>query len=299
MAVIVEYSNNAVKEKIAAWQKIIDECPDMPIRGNEDFKPRKSLHRYLKWWIAKHEKWIANFFADGEGKAIFRPYPYLIGNEFEKSDGYLETSLWDIGCYSTLEKALSAVRRYANDMEFAVSKAIIYKTTIDKSDDREISALFNSKGELLKIFDFLGGKSGNNRNELENVLIHLPIPFEKGDIVMEDDGMPYVLLNAPSWDKDWCEKMQAKNNIDFTDRCGYAVGLTFGYEQLASNHPCVYHLQYYKKELQGHERFLESFSKYVKKREKGEDNDWSAVALIDSFCKRRAEAVAEDTVGLM
>jgi len=40
MAVIIAYSKKAIKEKIAAWQQIVDGCPDMPIRPNDAEMPK-------------------------------------------------------------------------------------------------------------------------------------------------------------------------------------------------------------------------------------------------------------------
>jgi hypothetical protein len=281
MAVIIEYSEKSIKEKLAAWRVIIDEYPDMPIQASVEFHPRESLHEYLLEYVYWHEKWIAQFYSGG-GKAIFRAHPYLI-NQWGESD-------YDIGCYSTLPKALKAVINYASGYEStSISKIRIAKEKIDAEFGTGDSALFDPEGELLEIYDWYEEES-----ELEDVFIHLPIPFEKGDIVTGDDGEPCVIVALPHWDKSYEEYLSGKREGDGRNLSGLAIGFmktNDGGSKLEHSHPCTYRLQYYKKELQGQESFLKAFSQYIKLN--GENNDGNAVLLIDAFLKYKAEGEAE------
>jgi hypothetical protein len=273
MAVIVEYSRKPVKKKIAAWQRIIDDHPDMPISGNVTFKPKESLHKYLKMWIALHEKCIADFHSSGKG-AFYRAAPFHADRADEFCYGY----------HSTVQKALAAV----HEDEPKATKIRIVKETIDK-EGSDIAALFNSKGELLEIYD-LQCEIGD---ELHYAFIHLPVPFEKGDIVSDGRGFPMVLVSLNAWTKEWCEEMLAGNSLDGSDQCGLAFASDSFFGHPANHeHPCTYHLEYYKKELQGQDRFLKAFSQYVKDKDK--DNCSSnTVHLIGAFRKYQAEADAE------
>jgi len=286
MAVIVERSRKTVKEKIAAWQKIIDGHSDMPIPGGPWFKARKSLHRYLKWWIAQHEKWIADFYADGGGKAFFRPY---LRTDIREPDQELG------GCYSTIKKALGAVRKDALEsvalrMECKPSKTKIVKETIDDRHCRESTAWFNSKGELLEIYD--GLSKTYKDSGLDSIFIHVPVPFEIGDIVTDDGGFPMVLVGCSAWDREWWDEMMAKECLDGTDMDGLAYAAESFFENSSAHeHPETLELRYYKKELQGQERFLKAFSEFVK--DQGEGRESLAVHLIAAFRKFQSEADAK------
>jgi|GEM_PF-1672831 len=310
MAVIVGYSRKTVKEKLAAWQTIIDECPDMPIRPNDaektewwqkmkrdnpdidsgdyplqpcaKFKAKESLHEFLRDYISQHEKVIAEFFACGDG-VIFRPHPYWTDNENKRE--YDE----EIGCYSTFEKALNAVR--AEDPELEIRKIEMRKGKIDENFSEHESALFNSNGELINIWYF----KGMPKEELTDIFIHLPVPFEKGDIVTDDDGSPCVLVCLPIWDKTSYEELTSGRDGDGTDQSGLAFNFKEDTPDGGSfdhSHPCTYYLEYYKKELHGRDRFLKAFSQYIKTRDQNNPGS-PAVLLIEAFRKYQSEAEAK------
>jgi hypothetical protein len=316
MAVIVAYSKKTVKEKLAAWQSIIDECPDTPIRPNDaeksdwwqglkkdhpdidsnpdplqpcaTFRAKESLHEYLRGYIAWHEKAIADFYSHGEG-IIFRPDAYWTHHD-KYHDSKREED-YDVGCYSTLEKALSAAQNEYPKSEWPESelrKIVIHKGKIDSEFSDDESALFDPKGELLQIYYF----RGMPEEDLDDIFIHLPVPFEKGDIVTDDDGRPCVLVGLPIWNGDYEEYTSGRFG-DATDQVGLAFGAeSFFEDSSAHEHPCTLHLEYYKKELQGCDMFLNALSQYVKTKDK--DNAGSpAVHLIAAFRKFQAEAEAE------
>jgi len=164
MAVIVQHSGKTVRDKLAAWQTIIDGGPDMPIGGNGNFKPRESLHEYLRGYIQWHEKAVADFHSHGEG-IIFRPHAYWTHRDKNSEEDY------DIGCYSTLGRALGAAQSKYPESEWPeteLRKIEIYKGRIDGEFSDDELAVFNAKGELTEIYF----SCGMPEEDLKDIFIH-------------------------------------------------------------------------------------------------------------------------------
>ena len=82
-ALLVYQSNNhTIEEKHEAWRWIIANMPDCEITGIET--PQKSLHEFLKRYMAIENAIIANFFATEPG-AVYT-YRALWKSDFEKYD---------------------------------------------------------------------------------------------------------------------------------------------------------------------------------------------------------------------
>jgi len=239
MAVIIAISEKTIKEKHAAWREIIADYPDMPIHDSLNFDARKSLHDFLKELITWEEKCITDFYATGDD-VVFRP---RVRSSYRS----------DYGCYRTVEKALEAIGN------IDTTELIVDKETIGAP--KYCEAHFNSDAEMIGLYGY-----DDCPGELRMIFIHIPVPFEKGDL-LEHDGKPYVLEDLPHWFTDpnisvIYEKMLA-GDADGTDMVAYTYSLYRG--QLARDHvPIYYYLKYFRGELQDKEKILHYVSSYLK-----------------------------------
>lgn len=282
MAVIVAYSRKTVKERMDAWQAIVDTCPDMPTTGNSTFEPRNSLHEYLRQSITWHEGWIDGFYAHSPA---FVFVPHIREKEGDWRD-------YNLGCYSTLQMALDSARKHTAKYTEGeqIPEVVVVKEEIDKEDGgdyEELHALFDLNGDLLEIYSH----PPEHINDLRYVFIDLPVPFENGDILSDGDGAPLVVMCLPHTGEHYKEAVLGEW-CDGGDLCALAYGFEKerdGSARLTHSHPSLHHLRFYKKELQGQERFLKDFGQHIK--ETG-DRSGDVVWLINSYNKLKAEADA-------
>jgi len=284
MAVIVANSGRPIKDKLAAWQAIVDECPDMSVRESSCFKATDSLHDFLKGLIADYKKSIEDFYSTSEN-IVFQPLLHVKESVEE----------YGIGCFTTPQKALEAARKYIkeNSEYLSIETEIkITKETMDKLDDDPPSIYVALDGELSGI----SYHYGLEKNDIGNIFFHLPTPFEEGDIVTERGDRPYVLVGLPYTFKHYQDQVDGKFNSDSSDMCGLAY--TF-YESgsgdgkfIEHDHPSLFHMRYYRGELKGRDRFLKDWGRCIKVA-KAEGNGSLDFMLITSLLKHMTDGEAE------
>ena len=280
MAVIVEHSNRPIQKKHEAWEQIIRDYPDMPIRevlGGHNFKAQESLYDYLRGFI-EWEKGVIEGFNILNNKEV---YSLTVGDDMVP-DGY----------YSSVEKAFEAFNEYCDECpaeSFKVSKCFV------DSNYRTQEAYFNSSSELLSI---VSTQNDSCFDRLDMIYIHLPLPFEKGDIVTNRSGGSQfgvfsgqcVLVDLPHWRKNYNEYLSGERG-DGTDMVSYCYGIYDG--KIFSDHgPVVWDLVYFDDELTGQNRFLKYLSEYIK------SDDTDIPWLISVYEKFKKEADYEDANGL-
>lgn len=265
MAVIVAHNDRTRKERHMAWRQIIEEYPDMPIPGRSGVSAKDSLHDSLMDEIAWEEKWIENFYTQGDDIVY----------------------LFNENCYSSVEKAWIAIN---DDMMAGFNRdgtTTIYRDRIN-GDNRSWVTL-DSNGEVVH---FGGLYSRECPCNLYYYLIYLPMPFETGDLAALPDGTPFVLKDL-LWQK-------PEYNDFFTGKIDAepSWGTLFHYYSIdgESGRLCfengrsddIWRLRYFEGELCGRDRFLKYLSQYIKN---GYDRaDW----LINAFLKFKTEADCED-----
>jgi hypothetical protein len=283
MAVIVAHSEKTMKEKHSAWREIIAEYPDMPIHDSLNFHARESLHEYLRELIALEEKRMEIFFAADAGAV----YSFRVLWQREWSDRYA-------GAYSTFEKAWAALlENWDLDVDRPESVKIV-KTHLDTEDNTE--AYLGRNGELLNLY-VSGNISGEREHldDLDMIFMHLPVPFEEGDIVTIENGKPGVLVNIPQWDKygpKYEERLAGKSSdgSDMTASC-YFTGEDGRLIQDVWPYG-LWKLRYFNGELTNRDRFLKYLSQYIKNKDSAVD--W----LINVFLKFKEEADSKESGGL-
>ena len=138
MAVIVAMSSKAMKEKHAAWRKIIAEHPDMKIHQSLNFNARESLHTYLRELIEHEEKQIAAFYSSSNN-VVFR---YSIF--WTEANGWNE----DNCVFSSINKVWLACRKEYKKFAAEILQIKVEKSQIDSTDYAH-KAYMNLDGELL------------------------------------------------------------------------------------------------------------------------------------------------------
>ena len=99
MAVIIDLSEQPIKEKNMAWSEIVNEYPDMPIHESLNFEAKASLHDFLREQIAWNEERLAEIYEPNHD-CVYRPVVYSCCEIYDENMGY----------YSSAEKAWKAIR---------------------------------------------------------------------------------------------------------------------------------------------------------------------------------------------
>jgi hypothetical protein len=190
--------------------------------------------------------------------------------------------------YSTFEKAWAALlENWDLDVDRPKSVKII-KTHLDTEDDAE--AYLDRNGDLLNLYglDNISGKR-NQLDDLDMIFMHLPVPFEEGDIVTMENGKPGVLADIPHWGRKYEERLAGKN-CDGSDMTASFYFLDEDGRLIQDNSPYgLWKLTYFNGELTNRDRFLKYLSRYIK--EKDTAIDW----IINVFLKFKEEADRKDS----
>lgn len=269
MAVLISWSHKPIKDKLTAWQWIIENCSDMPIHKNGYMDARDSLHEYLREVIVGEEKNRSDFYNCKSGQF------YRV--DVCKKHGVENSGL---GGYSTIEKAWEAFCGLYNWEKDGISSVTIEKVTIDSKYFDYVYV--NSAGEATSVYI----KDGF-RSSLSDIFIHIPVPFETGDLVEFGDGQPHVLqshphdISLPSWKY---EDFVAGSIGDSTDlQAGFYY---FENGTLTWEHHGFLSLRYFKGSLTGQEQFLQNLSEYLKCN----DNPIALPWLLNAFSKYSVES---------
>jgi hypothetical protein len=281
MAVIIDRSSKPMKEKHIAYRDIIADYPDMPVLESLNFDAKESLHDYLRDLIAWEDRKITEFQTPGEGISYYYSEICWKAKYHSSTQFHRESD----SCFSSVEKAWAAFQEDWDGEEDNVLYVTITRVFIDQGS--YTSAKLDLSGAIL------GLGSNNNTwfadcpDSLEMVFIHIPVPFEKGDLVTKDDGKPLVLNEIPHWYTGKCsyESFVSGKRGDGSDMLGRYYFIDEE-GMLMSDHGIsdLHLIRYFKDELKGQERFLKYLSQYIKT---GDENiDW----IINVFCKFKTEA---------
>ena len=289
MAVIIALSEKPIKEKHAAWREIIADYPDMPIHATLHLNARDSLHDFLRELIEHEQKVIKEFLLPGA--------KFVYNFEVDTKADYSQS----MGYYSTFQKAAEAANKELDSIKsFYRNNDKVYYVKISKNTidtDKNISVSINSKCDIISILDLpYALHAGISLDSLRMIFFHLPVPFEKGDLVEYYDGEIGVLYDIPHW---WgralkYEKFVSGMRGDGSDMLARCFCICEDRRcPISDTFPSALHtLRYFKGELTGMDRFLKYLSQYIKNKD--ESIDW----LINVFLKFKAEADLEKANGL-
>ncbi|MCL1941221.1 MAG: hypothetical protein FWG09_04690 [Synergistaceae bacterium] len=290
MAVIVKLSDKTLNEKHTAWQSIINEFQDMPIRGNNNFDARDSLFEFLRELIEWDEKKIKDFYIpDG---AVYRPAVH----RYRKADSREISTIDDMGCFSVAEKAWEKVCvEWDFDFREDGVAGISIKKEYPDHPDSYATISFDTDGDIIEITGVSDGNWDYGPGELDMIFIHIPLPFVEGDLV-DFEGKPYVLTWLPHMDEDkdrYWKKVDGSWGSDGSDMVSNLMWVSedadFYPGVLMQDHgPPFYYweLKYFRGELKSPQQSLKYISQHMKTG--NHSVDW----LINMFNKFKADTVS-------
>jgi hypothetical protein len=283
--VVASCESKTRAQKHEGWRGIIETMPDMPneATGARVFNAHPSVHQYLLDRIAREEAEERDFYTPPVG-AVYVPIAKdESGCNANGSDGFSSKSL---GVFTTAQKALEAVRGcFESEYVFR----ICVKLEIPDGGTA-IEALFDYGGELLDIYREKSDPDDEGYVDelVERMYIHLPVPFEKGDIVrLERHDDPCVLDSILYWRKDydvWRQRNGDSSDMQ-VDVYLFDEDDRFRWDWI----PCgLTRLRYYDGEFTGKYKFMPYLSKYIKESDRC-GADW----IINAFCKFKDGTDAE------
>lgn len=249
MAVLIAISDKSLQERHDAWREVISGYPDMPIHESLNFEAQSSLHEYLRDLLSREEKLLADFLAPGDG-VVYQAS--ILANRW----GHKQVD----GCFPIFEDAFQNIEKRWDWEEDGLESGDIRREVIGCPDKWQ-SAKVSRHGEITSLARL---RSDDDPDELDMIFIHIPIPFEKGDIVAVDE-MPGVLYRMVHWHDGYEDFVTGKRG-DGSDNVGgcYLLGedgsLTWDHGPPLMTH----RLRKYTDELKGQERFLAYLSHYIK-----------------------------------
>jgi len=277
-AVVIAISTRGIEEKHNAYREIISELHDMPIPESFNFRAKESLHDFLRELIAWEEKQVSWFYSTDE-KSLYRPtsWPSSI------SESNLNR------CFSTCDKALAAFEPITWDFRTNAASRFIGITKEFIDENYNIGAHFNDKKKLFRFY--LCGdlpSIDDCPGYLDLIFIHMPVPFEKGDILMLNNGRPGVLVDLPHFGDDY-KNFFTHEYIDGSDMATFHFYIDEN-GNLTHDHDPFYELQYYNAELlHGQELFL----KYLSSCIKNNDTDKAMECLLSTYQHLKLKALAK------
>ena len=268
MAVIVALSDNILDEKMNAWQEIIDEYPDCAVAGNHVVPACDSLHEMLRGVIRGEAEGIYQMFTPATG------FVYQVHVCVKDGRNTIPT-----GCFTTPEKALGAYKTYWNWDEDGVEYIVLHRLLLD--GDVCDKAYINRDDKPFLIY-----REGDYGNELVHLFVHIPMPFNKGDLVLVG-GKPHVLESLPHWTTSG--KLSYEKFV--TGELGDGFDQQAGFYYIDENghftweHGSYLDVEKFTGELTGKDRFLAYVSSFMQK-------DGSALSLptmLNAFLVIKAE----------
>lgn len=247
---IYQCKNISLKEKHTAFNELIDTMPDCEIEKRNNTVPQKSLHRFLKRYIAIENRHMDTFYFSRNSAYSFR---YIMKDGSEECDD---------GLYSSFETLKCAVGADEN-----VAKIRCEKIILNQRHSR-MFADFTTDFEMLDIQpEYLPANADYDIYYcvFSGLFFEFPTPFMPGDIVCDNTcGDPFVLTEIGLSRLDGERAKAVRRFGDSSDMCAA------GYFQSEDGSVCydVRHnymdLVYYTEKLTGAGRILTALSSYEK-----------------------------------
>ncbi|MDL2220667.1 hypothetical protein LJC55_03265 [Eubacteriales bacterium OttesenSCG-928-N14] len=282
MTVIIANSDKPLTDKHMAYEEIIQQYPDMPMPKSLNFEHQDSLHDYLRELMAYEQMLLDALLRTGAGIVYTYEAKVTFRNERYKSEGV----------HSTAAKAIADFYERCDENERG-NEMWIYKHTVDEEDELMAKYYSDGVGAEHRLCDIYGRKhTADVPEELGMIFIHIPVPFEKGDIVVNGDGEVRVLKNLPHWWENY-DDFGVGGRGDGTDMVGVFYYLSeyfssgFARKQLIcdQDHTPYYRMKYHRGELEGQDQFLKYLSSYIKSKDCSIDwliNVWEKFAYQET-----------------
>lgn len=238
-----------LEEKHEAWKKIIREMPNQPVKEEGD----KGIHSLIYETLTMDER-LHELFEKQEVGAVYSARFYCKGDYCWCEDpDRLYGSLDE--CWKTIDE----------DQDLGIETVQIKKITI--TTGQTIIASFSPKRILMDIYS-TDAKLAVTYPEFDDLCLYFPVPFQKGDIVIEKENFgppkmgcctgPFVLDGVLFWEK------VRTTHLDDSDMTAWGY---FQDENGNIYHETMYNymdLEYYEGPFKGTSRFLLALSNFLK-----------------------------------
>ena len=307
MAYLIENSEITINEKNILFQELIDCYPNMYFHESVNFQVQSSLHDYLRALIEWNKSAIEFFYHFGETQDsfVYTLSEYNLGElglvpKMDPIKGFMRKAT-KYKSFKTVKELLEDIRPLWNREK--MRSARIFVKRIRARTNFEFYADVNFEGEVIGLNTSRTVDGGEYPGNLSNLFVHIPVPFQVGDIVSssyEKGNIPYVLKSLPH-----SAKKNVKNisGVDFryylsvadAPKCATIYYITKD-GHLADSFPYFHNnspwsqgwgwdtdcLQFYTGQFEGAAEALLPLSEYIKKNGIKKVPEWAKVT-----CKTR------------
>ena len=288
MAVIICKSLVPLKQRHEAYREIIANYPDMPFHKSVDFKIKDSLHHYLRKLVDLEEKALNDFYNPQANRhkiytitrsslaklGIYKPSDneppsFMDMVESGKASFTIDTSAirkreieasLSFGNFSTIEELLEAVRVYWDKDK--IEDIRVVKT---KLNARRKFADIDYNGEIRWLDSSYSEKLHQSMYGMKAIFIHIPVPFENGDIVrgvLNGNNYPHLLIDLPHSRKGYTDAISGSDCDEMSSAHYYKI--TDGELNMGTGALCTIDMEYYRGEKTKDFDALSILSKKIK-----------------------------------
>ncbi len=280
-ACIIDGSGKTIKQKTLAFQELINNYPNMPFHKSVTFKEHTNIHDYLLALIEYQQAVVAQFESTNNTGQAF----YTISEYDAKNMGFTANIYSKSLFFETMDELWYFIHPHM--LKNNIQRICVLRGKTKKTFHTVIH--YNSDREALYIFDdgYTSPKLGlknltpPNPGKLNDLFIHIPIPFSEGDIISVD-STPCVLKSIPHSSPQYArlESGSKKMFYPFSDRPDYAVYYYVAEDgTLRDSFPLSHNIQspfavgfgmaierleYYKKPIRDEEKILIDLSNHIK-----------------------------------
>ncbi len=245
-------------EKHSLYAEIMDTMPDIKIPETlQHLFIDESFFATLKLHIEK-EKLILNKIINGGSD---KEYTYVYHDEYADINFESEEVYPD---YSTaVKKMLEEIHDWSeNAPDIKIYGTVIMRTFRERST---CEALFYQNGNIISVSDY----NEKPRDLFEYFGIYVPVPFQKGDILITADRSQLdrhimILDNVWYWDCSKKERACHKKSFHSEDMFAYGYCVDENARLYKGHIYDYYNLEYYTGSIDSNDRLLKSVSAFIK-----------------------------------
>jgi len=252
-------------EKHAAWKQLIADMPDCEMPKRDNCRYQKSLHEFLKKYMQiQNDQYEA--FTKEESGAVYQ-YQFYCKDDCSWCEEYDSIFATEADCWEEIEE----------DMDLGIERIIIRKSFIGKSN-RYVSVEYRPDKTVVSVDSSILSEDDSAiiYESFEGLWFDFPVPFEKGDIVIErlqpgpyervSEAGAFVVRGMTPWENERNDKYKNGTFGDNSDMNAWGFfqdedGRIFS--EVMENYM---DLEYYEGPIEGRMRLLKAISSYLKEK---------------------------------
>ena len=293
IAYLIERSDKTINEKNMLFQELVDDYPDMQFHKSVNFHIRSSLHTYLRALIEWNKSAIEFFYhphTESQKPLVYTVCDYHLGEmglgpQIDPLKDFMKKQPTKYKSFNTVEELLEDIRPHWNKEKMSDVRIFIKSIRqIANFASFKFYADVNFDGEIVRLDDDTTVNGRKNPGHLWELFVHIPVPFQVGDIVSssaENGKIPYVLKTLPKCEKESIQEISGAHYSYYDSHTNIPQFATLYYltqdGHLKDSFPCfedpwrngwgmfTYHLQRYHGKFEGAAEILPHLSDYIKK----------------------------------